>query len=247
MHRLGWLLWGSLFFAVFLFAASAHAAEATLFNFGTMQEISALTAEPGENVTLNIYFFMDEKYGNRITHVRVGVEQAPPGWVVEISPPLGKSMVNVSGVMVTSEENLYVAPKPVLPSKPENPEPGVYYLKSPSGLGYLQAKRLQATVRVPANATLGKTYSLKLAAEGFWFGTAGNIALTQSRPFSYSITVAKKEYSEKVLTQEEIEALGKAKSQQEAQMDFNQLLVYVLGAAVVVLILYIIVSRGKKK
>lgn len=248
MHRTGRLLGGGLLL-LFFCASFAHAQQ-TLYNFGTMQEGQNFVAAPGENVSMSLYFFMDETYGNRITHISARVEQSPPGWVVELDPPVGKVLLNVSGILTNSSENLYVSPKPVLPQMPETPEEGVYYLKSPSGKGYLQATRMLIRVRVPKDATLGQTYNVKVGADGFWFGQAGNVALRQSRAFNYAITVANKEYTEKVLTPEEIEALsGKKKPApaEAAPLDMNQILVYVLGAAVVLLVIYNIAVTRKKK
>ncbi|MCX8195013.1 MAG: hypothetical protein N3G22_02815 [Candidatus Micrarchaeota archaeon] len=240
------LLGGSLLF-LFFFATLLHpqtAENQTLFNFGTMQEGQKFVASPGSNLTFPIYFFMDEKYGNRITHVKLGVDELPPGWMVEFDPPMHSILVNVSGILVNSTENLYVTPKPVLPAIPENPEPGIYYLKSPSGKGYLQAKRVLVRVQVPKDAVLGKSYKLKLSATAFWFGQIGNVALQQSRAFNYDVIVAQKEYTEKILTPEEAEALLGKKEQKP--MDINQVLVYVLGALVVLMGAYILLSRKKK-
>ncbi len=247
MHVTGRLLGGGLL--LFLLCASfAHAQAQTLFNFGTMQEGNSFVAAPGENVTLGIYFFMDEQYGNRITHVIANVDQSPPGWVVSLDPPIGKTLVNVSGILVNSSENLYVTPRPVLPGIPNVPEQGYYYLKSPSGKGYLQAKKLSVLVMVPKDAELGKTSQVKVSAEGFWFGQTGNVALRQSRAFAYSITVANKNYSEHIFTAEELaEKDRKAEEPAAPPQDMNQILVYVLGAAVVLLVIYNIAVTMKKK
>ena len=244
MHGISRLL-ASLLFIFFFCASLGHSQEAqqqTLYNFGTMQESSGLVAAPGENITLNLYFFMDEKYGNRITHVIANVEEIPPGWMIGFDPPVGISHLNVSGILVDSTENLYVTPRSVLSAVPESKEPGIFYLKSPSGKGYLQAKRLQVKVRVPADAQLGNTYSVKVAADGFWFGNAGSMALKQSRTFNYAITVANKEYTEQILAPEK----APERAEQNGALDMNQLLVYILGAAVAILAAYIVVSRKRK-
>ena len=138
-------LFASLLFFFSLFASLAYSQEQTLFNFGTMQEGNSFVAAPGENVSLGVYFFMDEQFGNRITHVSANVEQSPPGWVVSLDPPIGNTLVNVSGILVNSSENLYVMPRPVLP-----------YLRAPVlSARLLAAKRLACNSgRIPMPVSL---------------------------------------------------------------------------------------------
>lgn len=235
-----------IFFFLPALLAGALAAEGTLYNFGTMQQGSSFSAEPGDSVNLSVFFFQDEQYGNRITHLKVFVEGAPPGWQIDISPPESDVELNVSGVITTSRENLYVEPRPVLPVVPAQAEQGYSYLFSPSGKGYLQAKQVVATVKIPKNAELGKTYNVKLAAEAFWFGQGGNIALKQSRPFAFTISTAKKEYTETILPKAKPAANESGQPQEASPLD-GSLLTYGLGAAVVVLLLYVVFTRKGKK
>lgn len=188
-----------ILFLVFLFPPALAQPATALYDFGTMQQGNSLQAQPGDNVTFNIFFFVDSEYGNRITHVRASTEIIPEGWSVEIDPPLHNEQLNISGILTNSSENLYVEPRPVLSAVPDPPEEGIDYLASPSGKGYLQARKLQIHIQIPPTAELGKSYTLKVQAEGFWFGQKGNIALKQSRSFIYSIELARKEYSEEII------------------------------------------------
>jgi hypothetical protein len=184
----------------FLLAATAmSAAQSPLYDFGTMQQGKTVQAEPGETVNLTLFFYVDEVYGNRITHVLLSVQNAPSGWPIEFNPPAHDEYLNVSGIMTTSHENVFVTPLPLLPEPPAVPTPGMEYLRSPSGKGFLQARRVQAIVRIPKDAALGQTYPVKILGEAFWFGQSGNIALKQTRSFEFQINTAKKEYTEQVV------------------------------------------------
>ena len=190
-----------LFLASFLLlaAAAAASAQSPLYDFGSMQQGKTVQAEPGDTVNLSVFFFVDKEYGNRITHVLLGVQNAPQGWEVEFNPPAHDEYLNVSGIITTSHENVFIEPRPLLPQSPQTPEAGFDYLRSPSGKGYLQAKRVQAIVRVPKDAALGQTYPVKLLGEAFWFGQSGNVALKQTRSFEFQISLVKKEYTEQVV------------------------------------------------
>ena len=171
-----------------------------MYDFGTMQQGSAFTVEPGRNITVSIYFFMDEQYGNRNAHVSLNASNVPEGWSVGFDPPIHTTTINVSGVLTNVSENLYVEPKPVLPQVPEVPEAGVYYLRSPSGLGFLQAKMVNVTIRVPQNASVGQVYDVRIAGMADYYGQAGTVALAQARDLDYKITVAMSGYTETIIT-----------------------------------------------
>jgi len=189
----------SPFFVIF-FVALAQAEAGAMYDFGTMQQGSSFTAEPGKNVTANLYFYMDEEYGNRVAHVTLDPSTVPDGWEVIIDPPLHNTTMNVSGIITTLTENVYVEPKPVLGTLPEVQEPGTHYLQSPSGRGYLQAKRVEVIIKIPAGAELGKTYDVAINGRAVYLGQSGTVALSQSRDFSYKITLASQEYTETIVT-----------------------------------------------
>lgn len=226
----------SFVFIAMLIGGAFAASSGALYNFGSMQEGTVFNAQPGDAINISLYFFVDEEYGTRITHIRVSPEILPQGWEITFSPPLHTEYVNVSGVIVTSEENIYVEPRPVLAEKPAKPEEGIFYLISPSGKGYLQAKRVVASVKIPKNVPLGKSFDVKLMAEAFWFGPAGNIALEQTRSFNYVINTVQKEYSEKVITA----------SSEEKQVQDNTVF-YLLITVIVIAIVAAYLYLGKKK
>ena len=170
------------------------------FDFGTIQQGKSFTAEPGENVTATVLFFIDEEYGDRNTHIYLTVSRSPPDWNVSFSPKLHEVTLNVSGIITTFDENLYTEPKPLLQDPLPEPENGYAYIKSPSGKGYLQAKPVNITITVPKSAEYGKTYSITIDAHANWFGETGTIQLTQARNFEYTILVASKTYSEQIVT-----------------------------------------------
>ncbi len=239
------------FFTLALLAGALLSAETPKYDFGTMQQGGTFTAEPGETVTATLYFFQDEEYGNRITHVKVSATEVPPGWEVELNPPVHDEYVNVSGVITKSNENLYVEPKPVLPAIPADKAEGVSYLASPSGKGYLQAKKLEAKIKIPKDAELGKKYAIALVGEGFWFGGTGNVALKQSRSFRYTVTLEKKEFTEQVISKEAAQKAGQKEETAQTPpavkaAGIDQTLIFVaLAIIIVALVAYIFISRKK--
>lgn len=221
-------------------------AEQPLYDFGTMQQGSSTQAEPGGNATFSLFFFVDSEYGNRITHVSISADEVPEGWIVEFDPPLHTEYLNVSGIITASQENLYIEPRQVLSSIPENPEEGIYYLASPSGLGYLQAKRVEVKIKIPESAQLGQTYEIKVTAHAFWFGQSGNVALEQSRPFRYTVQLARVEYSEQLLGNTSLpQANETGQAGEAAPMDTNTYLLAALAIVIIALVGYILFSRRK--
>lgn len=228
-----------LFFLLFFYQFYQAFAQSPrpMYDFGSMQQGKTFSAEPGETINLSLFFFVDKEYGNRITHVSLDVSEKPEGWDIQIIPPKHKELVNVSGILVESEENIYVEPREVLPQKPQVAEEGISYILSPSGKGYLQAKEVKIVVKVPPNAKLGQTYPLKISAEAFWFGSEGNIALRQSRTFRYEIKVVRKEFSEEIVKQKP--PVEQEEKQTSPQFD------YYLIATVVIIILLLVFAAYK--
>jgi hypothetical protein len=174
----------------------AVAAEAPAFSLGTMQPINSYNAYPGENKTVDFYIF--NAYGNRISHIVLSVASNPDNLVIDL-PPLETNTWNISGIMTPVEENLYVEPMPIVLEQPANPPAGIYYLKATNITGYIPAKKVTVTVRIPEDAQLGKTYEITINALAKWYGEAGTVQISQARPFSYRILVTTKEYSESLV------------------------------------------------
>lgn len=171
-----------------------------MFDFGTIQPSKTFVAEPGENITTSVFFFIDSQYGDRNTHIVLNPGRVPPEWGIDIYPPMHEVTLNISGIITSFNENLYTEPRLLLAEHPEVAEPGYVYINSPSGKGYLQAKPVNITIRVPQSAEYGKVYDLTVDATGSWFGEAGQIQLSQSRNFDYHVLIASKTYSEEIVT-----------------------------------------------
>ena len=214
-----------------------------MFDFGSMQQGKGMSAEPGEEINFSIYFYVDKEYGNRITHVALSPAYFPDGWKVEIDPPLKTIQLNVSGILTNSSENLYVEPREVLPQIPSQPEPGIEYLKSPSGKGYLQAKKAIIKIKIPSTAELGKSYKVRISASAFWFGQSGQIALRQTRNFDYEIFLAKKQYIEEIVSANPTEQ----KQSQTTSNFFGFDPLIIVGAILLVIIIILVWWKTKSK
>jgi len=182
-------------FVGLLFAQNGNG-EAPKLAFGSAQGASQVTASPGDTITLKLYLFIDNESGNRIAHIKLTETEVPDGWGLSFDPPTHTSDYNLSGIVTPIEENIYVEPKPVLPEKPTTNDAGTYYLSSPSGKGYLQAKAVDIIVKVPQDAQLGKTYNLRVGGVAAWYGEVGTVLFNQARDFDYKITVIQKTFSE---------------------------------------------------
>lgn len=170
-------------------------------SFGSVQPDRGASVSPGESVTFDLYFFVDEAYGTRTAHITITPTLVPQDWVVSVDPPVHPVTLNISGVITTGSENTYADPRPLLTELPNVSESGIYYIESPSGLGYLQARKVQITVNVPSNAEYGKTYDLSFTGGAQYYGAAGSVAFTQSRGFNYKVTVTTPTYIEQVVTE----------------------------------------------
>lgn len=190
----------SFLLPLLIFSSFVFAANGTMYNFGTMQQGSAFTIAPGKTLEINLYFYMDEVYGNRIAHILLTPAEVPQGWSVELDPAAHNATFDISGAMVNVTENLYIEPRPVLSTIPTPEEQGIYYLKSPSGLGYLQARQVRLIVSIPADAQVAKTYPLIITGTASYLSQTGMVGLTQVRDFDYNITVANEGYTETVVT-----------------------------------------------
>jgi hypothetical protein len=242
-------LYSFLFFLFFSSIFYSQSAIKPMFDFGSMQEGKLISGEPGEEVALNLYFFVDKEYGNRITHILLNPDKVPEGWQISFDPPAKEITLNISGILTKSTENIYVEPAEVLAQIPDVPKEGIFYIKSPSGKGYLQAKRVQVKVKIPPNAQFGQTYSFKVVGIAFWFGEEGNVALKQSRPFDFQVKVVKKVYTEEIIGEsQEIEKKAENKTTTQAQgqaagFDFN--IILIAGVIILIVVFFLFFRKPK--
>jgi hypothetical protein len=174
---------------------------AAAFNFGSMQKMKSISLEPGEEGELLLYFF--NIYGDRITHIKLELTSYPEGWEVEIEPPIHEQQVEVQGRVITVTENLYVEPSKPVPEKPEQVPEGMEYLVSGKVEGFIPAKVVKIKVKVPKDAELWKEYPINVRGTAFWLGEGGNVALNQQRNFAFTVKTIKREYTERIITEEE--------------------------------------------
>ena len=193
---------GYLFYAlIFLLAAGAVHAEG-LFNFGTMQQTKSIFVEPGQTAVAKIFVF--NVHGNRPTHVKVDVVQAPEGFTVEILPEMHTTEYNVSGVIMPSQENLVVDPvdKDSLPQqKPETAEEGVEWITMGGIDGFVPAKVIIVRVTADEGLPLWEDHEFTVSAIANWFDVreTGPVGIGQARDFSFTVRTITTEYSEEVV------------------------------------------------
>jgi len=169
-------------------------------SFGSIQYQKAATATPGANFSFDLYFFIDQEYGTRTAHVQLGLNY-PEGWNVYVIPSQKQYFWNISGIIVNSTENLYVDPRPLLQSIPEPGEEGYYYISSPSGRGYLQAKKATVYIQIPEDAKIGESYQISVSAKANYFGGEGSIMFSQSRSFNFDVKIIAPQYTEQLVTE----------------------------------------------
>ena len=184
------------FFLVFiLFVGIVIADETPAYSLGTMQPNNNYRASPGDDLVLKFYIF--NAYGNRISHITLSVTNNPDNLEI-ILPPLQTRTWNISGILTPIEEHLYVEPMPIVETKPDNPAPGIEYLKSPNVSGFIPAKAVNFTVRIPADAELGSRHTFTITATAKWYGETGSAQVSQARPFAYNLIITSKNYSESI-------------------------------------------------
>jgi hypothetical protein len=155
--------------------------------------------EPGESATTKIFVF--NIHGNRPTHVRAGVAKTPPGFTIEILPEPETIEYNVSGVIMSSDENFVVDPvdRTTLPQqKPETAEEGTEWITMGGVEGFVPAKVLLVKVTADEALPLWEDYELKVAATANWFDLkeTGPVSVGQAREFSYTVRTVTTQYSE---------------------------------------------------
>ncbi|MEM3455522.1 MAG: hypothetical protein QXT72_03075 [Candidatus Micrarchaeia archaeon] len=260
-------------FLLFLFSLNLAnvvvAQDAPRLAFGSVYYTKGASVTPGSNFSYDIYFFVDSEYGDRTAHISVSVN-SPDGWKTYVLPELTNRTFNISGTLATSEENIYVEPRPKLQSIPDPKEEGIYYIASPSGRGYLQAKKVTIYVNVPENAEVGKTYLISASAVAKYFGDLGSLSFSQARNFDFNVLIKPPVYTEQVITETQQPNQTRNESENTSQQSEsnvsnegsielnnsittneakqgNEILSYIIVAVVSAAVVYILVKYGSGK
>lgn len=187
-----------------------YAQEPAEYNFGTLQKDRIIVIEPGKSATTKILFF--NIWGNRITHITLSVAEAPEGWKVDIEPKLHNVTLNITGVIITIEENLHAIPckldKDWCPTNDTIPREGVEYFTASGVIGKIPAKYATITITAPADAPLWQNYPLRITAIANWYGEAGAVALSQQRDFDYILRTITREYAEEIIEEKPSPPIG---------------------------------------
>lgn len=187
-----------LFLIILVGVVNAQEKEAK-YNFGSAQGAKELTISPGDEISTKLYFY--NIFGNRNTHIALSVGDVPENWDVSIEPALHKITVSVSGVSTIIEENLYLRPpSDVADTIPDDIPEGIEYISS--SVGFIGAKPVLIKIQVPDDEKLGTVAKITIEAVASWLGQSGTAAITQSRSFDYTITVASKEFTEEIIGNE---------------------------------------------
>ncbi len=185
-----------------LFLSPVYAqGEAPTYNFGTMQAEKAVNIEPGESHTAKIYVY--NIYGNRITHVRFSVVEAPEGWDIELEPELHTVTTNISGELVTVEENLFAEPTSTVAQPPDLIPEGMEYLQAGDVEGLIPSKVLKVIITPPKSAPLGGTHKITVNAKATWLGQGGMVVLSQDRNFDFTVRTMQEKFTEEIVVQTE--------------------------------------------
>jgi hypothetical protein len=212
------------------------------YNFGTMQEETGINIEPGETYTTKIYVY--NIYGNRITHVTFTVTQAPQDWDIVLEPEVHTITTNISGELVTVEENLYAEPTSPVGEIPESVPEGMEYLQAGGVEGYIPAKVLKVTIKVPESAPLGKTYTITVNAKATWLGQGGMVVLSQDRNFDFTVKTVTRKFTEEI-----VKETPKPEEEGAPPIPWKYL---IIGSVVTILFLavlygiYNVVKKGRK-
>jgi hypothetical protein len=187
-----------LFTIFFILTPIAMAEDSPLYNFATTQANPNIIIQPGETLRMPaIYFF--NIYGNRITHVSLSLTDFPKGWNVKLEPEMHETQVNISGTMVTANENLYVSPSQPVKEVPVIVPEGMTYITLGGVEGSVPAKVAYLNITVPPDTPLGSTYSISVKAVGSWFGQAATLALSQERSFDFKVQTAAHNFTEEIV------------------------------------------------
>ena len=179
-------------FAIFLSISLVAAQEDAKYNFGSAQADKELKTNPGGEIITKLYFY--NIYGNRITHIKLEVSEFPENWIITLTPEAHDADVDVSGILTTINENLYVEISEAVDEIPENVPEGIEYISS--SVGYIGADPVEIKIKVPESEKYG-TYDLRIDASAFWLGQEGTAEIQQSRSFDYKIDLVSLIFYEK--------------------------------------------------
>jgi len=225
------------------FSSAALAQEPSKYNFASAQGSKEIKVTPNGESPGTIYFYNID--GNLITHVVLEVSQAPANWQVNIQPPLGDTLVEIGGKIVTVNENLYVEPSQVLSQKVENTPAGTVCITVPQR-GYALAKEAKIIVRVPGSEKIGTRGEIIIAATAQWLGQSGAAAIKQSRDFNFSVeVVAATGAQEKIIGK--LPTTSGATDKAAGGATRNWLPVIIGGAAVVVAAILILLYIRRRR
>ena len=135
--------------------------EPAKYSFASAQGASNLQVIPGEECRGVIYFYNID--GNRITHITLGVAEAPGNWEVEIDPPLHDIEVSFGGQIITVTENLHAEPTELSSEEIGDVPEGMVSLAVPNR-GYALAKPAYIIVRVPESEEVGTKGDIEITA-----------------------------------------------------------------------------------
>jgi hypothetical protein len=187
-----------LFTIFFILTPIAVAEDAPKYNFATTQANPTIIIQPGETLRVPaIYFF--NIYGNRITHVSLSLTDFPKGWNVKLEPEMHEVQVNISGTIVTANENLYVSPSQPVKEVPAVVPEGMTYLTFGGVEGNVPAEVAYLNITSPADTPLGSTYSISVKAVGSWYGQAATLAFSQERSFDFKVQTEAHKFTEEIV------------------------------------------------
>jgi hypothetical protein len=177
---------------------AALAQEPAKYNFASVQGEKNIRVLPGGEGAGSMYFYNID--GNRITHITLEVTQSPPGWQVEIQPPLAEIQVEITGQVVTVTENLYVEPSKVQSQEIKKVSEGMVCIPV-AGRGFALGKEARIIARPPPSEKIGTKGELTVSAIAQWLGQGGAIAFNQKRDFNFTVEIVPEEveYQEKIL------------------------------------------------
>ncbi len=207
--------------------------EAPKYNFGSAQGDAEIKISPGKEGTVKLFFY--NIFGNRITHIRLDVSEAPEDWVISFDPSSHTTAVNLSGVLVNVTENLFVEPSKAVDKIPEDVPESIEYISS--SVGYIGAKPVIITIKVPEDEQVGKVENITISGVASWLGQTGNVAIVQSRDFTYQVTVVAEEFTEEIILPEE----GVVEREAEQPAGITGLIVANPAVAGIIIILVLII------
>lgn len=194
---------GLIFLTVFfILIPIAVAEDAPKYNFASTTAAGTIQIEPGETLKVPaIYFF--NIYGNRITHVTLSLASAPDNLKVRIEPIIHEIQSNISGTIVTSNENLYVSPSQPVKEVPTVIPEGMTYITLSGVEGNIPVKIAYLNITAPKETPLGSKYPVSIKAVGSWFGQSATLAFSQERSFDFTVEIITHQFTEEIIPPKE--------------------------------------------